>query len=413
MAKVRLNSPFLARLSLVYLARALSIITVPIVANWLQPEGYGSYQYVLTLAGYGFILANWGFFEHGIRGIATTEKDQHKVFVQRLLQQRFILWLLGALITFSVISVFIPTITNLTTLFLALLSNLGVLFNLDFYYIGRKKQVFPAIIRFLGHFSFLIGVLVLSKREPSIEALLMLLIVIRLVESIILMLGLNFNPIRFKPPILDSFKQFFKEQSILGLSNKSAFLQNNFPLLLFPFFFSENMLGVYSLAFKLISVLFLTLNTANVFIAPKIASFNQSGKPTRELVKLALKSSLNYFLYAVVLIILITFFGESILHKLFGDAYSGLYDLLVVFSYSLLPITALRLAIVVFLNNLYLDKVYFKGALIGLVGTVFSVIIGFMYGEINWAIYGLSAATLLSCIYYWRYFIKQCNLSNN
>ncbi|MEX0596630.1 MAG: hypothetical protein WD512_09025, partial [Candidatus Paceibacterota bacterium] len=58
------------KLGFVTVGKLLAFFTVPIISQALGPERYGLYSYVVAIAGYAFLPANWGFLAKGVRDVA-------------------------------------------------------------------------------------------------------------------------------------------------------------------------------------------------------------------------------------------------------------------------------------------------------------------------------------------------------
>ena len=85
------------KLGFITLGKIIGFLTIPIISRALGPENYGVYNYAITIAGYAFLPANWGFLAKGIRDVAADKKNSSPI-VNYILSSRINLWIYGSII---------------------------------------------------------------------------------------------------------------------------------------------------------------------------------------------------------------------------------------------------------------------------------------------------------------------------
>ena len=69
------------RVIIVSIGKIFAFITVPFITRILGPEKYGTYNYIIAIASYGALLADWGFLAKGVRDVAKCGHDSAHIVI--------------------------------------------------------------------------------------------------------------------------------------------------------------------------------------------------------------------------------------------------------------------------------------------------------------------------------------------
>ncbi len=119
------------------LSMILPLITSPLLAKQLGPEGIGIYSYVNTILSYFILFANMGVYKYGIREIAATKDNKNnmsKVFWEIWYFHLIISFIIG--IIYFIFSLF--TKKYKIYFFLSLFSYIGNIININWLFTGLE-----------------------------------------------------------------------------------------------------------------------------------------------------------------------------------------------------------------------------------------------------------------------------------
>lgn len=344
---------------------------------------------------YSFLLANWGFLAKGIREVAGKVK---KNTVDDIVSTRLTLWLFGSLVG-TLIAFLIWKDSEMSYLIiLAQLTNLGAVFSVDFYFLGKKNTFIPGLLRFLSQLLFLGLIWLFFMKWNSIFLVLLLLTIIKLVE------GLSFYGIfksTSKSKAIPKVK-FKKSLTVLrsnfhlGLGSKMSFITLSLPLILIPFYYSETTLGIYSVAHKLFIVLITIFSVINIVLAPYIVEKIKInvGQLKRNYHKnLLLIGGISLIIGSVFYILRV-----QIIELLFESSYYDAIDLIPYFAL-LTPIWGVYTITTAYINNLGLDKSYAKSSVFHLLISLVMTIMALNFFELKYVIPALAVSTFLITLF--------------
>lgn len=382
----------------VIISKIFSLITVPIIAQALGPEKYGSYNYVLALATYVTLPANWGFLAKGIREIAATNNfnDQSKI-ISEILSTRLTLATIFSLLFFAASFFLFQEMQTVLLILLALIHHIILVTFTDYYYYGTKAVKVPTLAHFISQILFLILVVSLISKPQDIYKLFIFMIIMVTIEAIILFIWLKNANIRINFSIVYSIKEFLKNFN-LGMGLKTSIIQNSYPLIIIPFFFSDEILGNYSAIYKFYAIISLAMQTLILVVAPYIV---HSKKMSKEKQTRYVKLFLGYSLIIGVISSLFLFFGSKIIvNILFGEKYTLSIIYLKWFSIFVISITPFFLALSSIMNNYSLDKQFMIGGLIQSILIIVFIPIILTFTNVIGMIIFLGTSLLLLSLYY-------------
>jgi O-antigen/teichoic acid export membrane protein len=398
---------FSLRISLVVLNKFLGLLILFVLTHLLSTEEFGVYQFLLIVAMYASVISNWGFLEHGLRKIRVQGNNPSST-VSEIISLRLLLWFIGAMISLLIFLLVDLSDFSIWSLAIALLCTISLTFNIDYFYYANKKVFAPVVIHLISQLLYLVFICCFFFIDADLNLILVSLFLSRLMESFILL-----YKSKLRIQLVFSWQKLqkqFRGQWFLGLSNKTGYLLNTFPVMIIPFNDNFENSGFYALAYKLISLLFIVFQTINLIIAPNIVDLKSDKSKAILLFK---RINLVYVLFSVLVGGGIYLFGPYLVVLIFGDDYVLVGTYLVYFAVFFLPIVALKLSATVILNNLFLDNIYFLGSFYGLVIGLCCIPTGlYLFGIIG-GIISLSIATSFSVIYFYIHIRKHCLSKHN
>lgn len=393
------------RLGVVTIGKLFAFVTIPIISKALGPQNYGVYSLVVAISSYAFLPANWGFLAKGIRDVAKGGEEIYSTTME-LLHAKYILWFLGGLVTLILSYLFYKDLQYLLFIFLAINTNLGVALSLDFYFYGKKNTSVPSIAYLVGQVFFLALVYFFINDSSDLVTLLAINVIVYLVEAFIIITYFRKEYVQFSFVSIMKFNLADMKKSInllaknfhIGFGSKINFIQTTYPILIIPVFLSTYDLGVFSAAFKVFAISNLLLQTINVVFSPWIVESKH--KSRQKQYSLFLKMSVLYLTMGIIASLALYFSAPFITHKLFGAEFDQVEDLLKNFSLYLMPFWFLFMMLNMYMNNLELDKSFFKGAIYQLIIILILVPIFLYYQGIGGIVYALSIPVWMVSLYY-------------
>jgi PST family polysaccharide transporter len=393
--KIALNIS--SKLGFVTLGKLMSFITVPIIATAIGPEGYGLYNFVVTLGSYGMILANWGFLAKGIRDIAKYENKEIDI-VNTIVSSRIILWGIGSIVLFIISFFYWGSSLKLLYILIVIFTNIFLALFIDYYYYGKKNTATPSLAHFLGQLIFLIIVFFFVKDQDDLIVVFLATLLLSFTEFVYLFFRYpNRNEFKLKLSLKTSLK-LIKENFYLGFGAKASFLQNSIPILIIPYFLSAYHLGIYSSGYKIFLILSLLLQTFNLVFAPWVVKSATARKKKR--LKFFIKIFSGYLFSGLSFSFLLFASSDLVVNVLFGDEFEATGEVIRNFAIFLVPIWSIYMCLTSFMNNYEIDKSFFYGTLFQTILTcLLSFILISNFGLFG-AILGLSFSTLFVSILY-------------
>lgn len=387
------------KLGLVTLGKLLTFVTVPIISKALGAENYGIYTYIITIASYSFLLANWGFLAKGIREIANPKFENYEV-IQSITSSRFVLWLIGGCSVGLGFYLFSSDAQLIGYIVLAILANLGMSITIDYHFYGIKDALTPSLVHFGGQLLFLILIVFFVENKSDIVILLGISILYKLLEALVLFYiyqKKNDHTLKFKFSLTQTF-EVFKNNFYLGLGSKASFFQSSFPILIIPYFLTQSDLGVYSAAYKLFLTTSLLIQSMNLVFSPWIVESKANQKKSR---LLFIRLSMVYLLLGMLISVFFLVFGDLLIDWLFGDEFESSKIIIQYFAYFLIPIWPIFMLLSSFMNNYVKDQSFFKINIIQvLVIIILTPLLLKYFGLLGVVLSSTVSTLLLICLYF-------------
>jgi O-antigen/teichoic acid export membrane protein len=347
------------------LGKVIALVTIPLISNALGLELYGKYNHLLTFAGYGLVLINWGFLAKGIREIASNNKNTEDV-VHEIVSTRLVLWLISSIILVALMLVVYQNIEALLLISLALIANFAQAINLDFYFYAKKNTVIPSLSRLAGQILFLILLIGFIKSSDDIYYLFFFLILLQFLEAIINYLYSN-RVLKIAKISLNFRKSFtvLKKNLHLGFGAKTSFLTFSIPILLIPYFYNNEVLGAYMIAYKVFLLMTGVFSIGTLVLSPYVVKYIEERND--KILKIFRRAILAFFIIGFLGGSIIYIFHEYLIEYFFDEEFRSANQYFFSFMYVLVPIWGIYTCMVIFINNLILDRLYSAVSLVQLV----------------------------------------------
>ena len=294
---------------------------------------------------------------------------------------------------------------------LAQLANLGVVFSVDFYFLGKKNTFVPGLFRFMSQFLFLGLIWFFFTNWNSLTLIFLLLTIVRLIEGLSfyglykwISKSTSLPKVKFKKSI-----KMLKTNFYLGLGSKMSFINLSIPLILIPFFYSQDTLGVYSVAHKLFLMVITVFSVFNIILSPNIVE-------QLKLSKYELKKNLHKNILIVLIVSVILGSGfyltrTQIIQLLFESSY---YDSthLIPYFVVLVPVWGIYSVITAYINNLGLDRSYGKTSVLHLLISMVLILISLKFFDFKYVIIALAFSTSVITISLYLSISKYLNLNH-
>lgn len=397
------------RIGFLTAGKLIGFITLPLITRALGPENYGIYNYVMTIASYAFLLANWGFLAKGIRDIAKKPKNSEKV-VEFITSGRIILWFIGGIVGLIICLLLFGFTEMVFLIFIAIMANFGLALTIDYNFYALKNTFLPSLSLFISQILFLILVFLFIDGQEDLKFVLLFNLIYRLFEALFLIYFYKLNKTFKLTFSLKKTYNLISENFSLGLGSKASFFQSSFPILIIPFFLSQYHLGVFTAAFKFFLILSLVLQTINLVISPWIVEAREKNIKSQR--SLFIKLFYGYLLIGLISTVIIYLTGEFFIILLFGNEFLQSVTILKYFAICLLPIWPSYMILASYMNNLEKDRAYLYGSLITLVIIVTMVPVGLMFFGLKGVVFAMSFSTIVVSVYFFI-IVKKTIITND
>lgn len=357
--KIAIN--FLYRIGFNFLGKVINFITIPIITRSLGTEGYGTFNLALTIAAYAFLPANWGFLAKGIREIAD-ENAKYTLIVNELLSARIVLTMLGGFVTIIISGIIFWNQPLLIYIIIAVLSNLWLSVNINYYYYATKNTIIPSLAHFISQLCLLFIIIGYSDNKLTVLYLLIFTFLIHFIESMIL-IGLYSKKtlLKIKLSVKKSIL-FLYNNFNLGLGSKATYFLDTFPVFIISAMLGKHELGIYSASMKFLMLIILVVQTLNLVLSPWIVKSKHLIKEKR--IKLFSVIAATHLMIGLcgtlVMLIISKYFATDIL----GENFVGVKPVMNLIALTLLPIWSIYSFSSSYMNYLKLDKAFLYGGIL-------------------------------------------------
>ena len=380
---------------------AIGFVTAIVLAKMLGPSGYGTYTFVMAVIAFVAMPTELGIPGLAVREIAmaNARKDWSHMrgFIVRAHQTNAVLVIATLVLAIAALAIWGDRLDIdkrrcmwLGLLIVPLLS-LGSLRGAMLR--GLRKTVLgqlPELIVRPLTLLLLISLLPLFGTELGTPVGVMSAQVISVTTAFLC--GVVFF-LRSRPAELARAEPRFGNQSLLiasipfGLSAGMQLINGRTDVLVLGMFRADSDIGVYRVAVQIASVMVFAIKAVNVTQAPLIAHLYAKGD-MQKLQRMISKSSLGMALYALVILIAIIFFGESIIRSFFGAEFMAAYVPLVILAVGqLVNVTMGSVASLLNMTGHERDTTR-----IVLIGAIVNVVLNFSLTPV-WGMTGAAVAT--------------------
>jgi PST family polysaccharide transporter len=258
---------FFSKLGVDVISRLLSLVTLPIIARTLGPDGYGLYAYLSVLVGYFGFFLDLGYYIYGTSEICRTGNSV-EVVDDIISLQAVVLVVTMAVLVISGLLFF-----DTTFLVLVLISAFTLVVQpmlITHYYIANKKLYHISLAQLIGQVLFVISVVTLYINTPSLLLLVVLTQAAGIITALIMFVpyvrknGLHLR-LRFS-----ALRATISKVYRLGIASKLEAVTTSITPLILGAWLSSYELGVYSAAFKIFILLFASVQSLQQTIMPLI-----------------------------------------------------------------------------------------------------------------------------------------------
>ena len=341
---------FFSKVGLDLVSRFLGIITLPIIARGLGPNGYGKLTYANVIASYFVIFLDFGFTTHGINEIVS--KKRTDILVGEIISAQILIVFFSIVIN-CIISFFLFDFNFSLLVFLFIIGLYLQTFNISYYYIAVKKLYLLSIAQLIGQIIYVaLIIFVFGIFKNVISIIIISIFTYLLTASVLFFSFLKENRIVLRISFVKLFKLIRKVYP-LGIANKLEGITTSFIVLILGLYLSEYFVGVYSAAFKIFAILLSIVQSLTYTLMPSILN-----NAKKQLLEKPANNNLNILFYLFVFsgisLGLFTFyFSPHLIHLLFGGKFDKSVYLLKFFAITitLWPIHMFIGNILIALNN--------------------------------------------------------------
>lgn len=323
------------------ISKIIGLITAAYLGRVLKPEGFGILGFATAFVSYFLLMVNFGSDTYGTREIA---KDQSIIpkLVNNILSIRLLFALMWFII-FTLVIVLIdkPMVVKLVLIITAINLFVNAL-SINWVFFGIEKMWLIAIRHILTNLLSLIGIIIFVSSEKYILIAAGVTVFSGLINSIWL-LGVfrkMYGKISFE---IDKtyLKEIIKESFPLVLSSFMIAIYYNLDMVMLGYMKSEQDVGIYSAAYKIILVGIIPFTLILNSFFPSLSKIGlKNSSEFRNIIK-----QYSFFMFASgIIVTAIIFFNASrIVEIIFGNAYNK----------SAAPLSILSLNLMVISTNIF------------------------------------------------------------
>lgn len=397
--KIGMN--FSTRITGNVLNKLIGLVTIPIMARALGPDGYGQFNLIMVILSYTALIGDFGFSTYGVREAAKQQNTQ--AVINQIFSARLTLVLVSMLV--STVVVFIIFMKNLDFILIIYIGYIWVIsqgINIDFYYFGIGNMLIPTSSQISGQVLYALAVIFFIKQPAHLPLLVLLYSLYYLwASSFGILLYLKRNQ---TIAVHFSFKQaleVLKKTFRLGISGRLEVFQATFPVIIISAFLGTYALGIFSATIRFSAFIGIIYNTIVMALAPYLVKLRLS--PPELKCKYAHLLLVAMAATGILSSLFFYFGGEFILDFLFGKSFGAAVSLFKLMCLITMPFTPLTLILNALLVYFDFDKKYLYAAIsagfIILVGTPLLVYFFSLKGAI-WAISFSIFANLIVSAYH-------------
>ena len=302
-------------------ARGLNFLAIAYLARVLGSDGFGMINFAQAILAYLMVSCTLGLDVFGTREIAANHKIKKELFIGNLLALRVGLALMSLLgLGIFILAINKPALEK-EVMFAYGLYILPFVFYLGWVFCGIERMEYIGIAAVLSRLAFLATVVVLIKDPGNVIFVPYLWFTAAVVESLFLIFSYpKFGSIKFNVH-LPEWKLFIKDSAWIGISVILLQIYSNFNMVMLGFMKTNQDVGLYSAAHKLILFMVAIGSFYNNSIFPVISRYAKESK--LKLKKFIHKNITFIGIGGVALWILLFMFARQIIVLAYGDGYQG------------------------------------------------------------------------------------------
>jgi O-antigen/teichoic acid export membrane protein len=303
------------------MSRGLGFLAMAYLARVLGSDGFGILTFAQAILAYLVVFSTLGLDLFATREIAANHKIKKDFFIGSLLSLRAGL----ALMCLLGLGVFVLAINKSTlekeVIFAYGLYLLPFASYLGWSFWGIERLEYVGIAAILSRLAFLVTVLLLIKDSRNLILVPYLWFASAVVESLFLILShRKFGKIKLNIN-LPEWKLFIKDSVWIGISFILLQINSNFDMVMLGFMKTNQDVGLYSAAYKLILFMVAIGSFYNNSIFPVVSGYAKESK--LKLKRFIHKNTSFIGLGGVALCVILFLFAKQILFLAYGDGYRG------------------------------------------------------------------------------------------
>ncbi len=308
---------FFSKLGVDAISRLLGLVTLPIIARTLGPEGYGIYTYVGVLYTYYGFFMDLGYTLYGTNELCKADDPR------RTVDDIFSLQLTTALITQLVTIVSAYFLFESQVFVLITILSFGFLWQplmMYYFYISSGRLYFTSVATLSGQVVFVLLVVTVYRAAPSLPLLNAFGTLMNLITGLVLFIpyyrhhGLR---IRFRFTFLRAtLKKMYK----IAIAAKLEAITTSVTPLIMGSLLTAHDVGIYGAAYKVFLILFAVIQSMQYTLMPIIfKSYTDAGVNTKRL-------SILFYIhltFGITFGALVYFASPLIINVLYGGKFAG------------------------------------------------------------------------------------------
>ncbi len=261
------------------ITKALGIFVTAYLARTIKAEGLGKIGFALAIVAYFTLFVDLGLSTFGVREIARS-RDKIKKYVNNILTIRLVASIIG-FISILIFAYFIPKSQEIKYLIIFFgLNVFAISFNIGWVFQGIEKMELQAVSEVIQQIVYAILIFLIIKSPDELLKIPFISIGTVFLSTIILVLIFvkKFGIVRmnFDFPF---WRKILKQSLPMWFMGAMATIHLNFDFIMLGFMKSEEVVGWYSAAYKIVLLVgMLRVLTGRVFLPPLSRTHNDKSK---------------------------------------------------------------------------------------------------------------------------------------
>jgi len=317
----RILKNFLSLLLGAFFSGLIGLLTHAYLARIIGPSGFGKIGFAMAIVTYFMLITDLGLSNFGIREIAKN-RSLIKSYVSNILSIKFFLSIIAFALLLMVV-IFIPKPYEIKSLIF--LFGLGLIINTRFIswvYQGLERMEIPSIMQPISSILYLVFILLLIKSPSDLLAVPIINLGITFLVFIVFLSIFIFR-FGFVWPKFDFslWKSMLSQSLPMGISIIMIQIYYNFDTILLGFLRTNQEVGFYTAAYKIILVLIGISSFFYASIYPVLSRFYANSRAKFDL--LVRIVSKHAFIFILPLTVLAILNAGYLINLIFGADYTN------------------------------------------------------------------------------------------